>query len=221
MTSSTGALSRLRRPRRAVALGLPIAITSLSIAMITLVGGGASAATTSLKQSYSALTSTAPSTLRLATAQQMATPGFKNDGPTWSTDTPSPSSPLVGTIRQLPMTSPNTTSWIAESVEGDPCILTGPNHEIHGVWVVEGGCATGDDGIVRGTVNTSYDPGAPGAVVLSGVVPNGVTSVQVSFSDGSTQTALVDQNGWTLETTGQPVSTTDLPSGYVTSLEGR
>jgi hypothetical protein len=70
-------------------------------------------------------------------------------------------------------------------------------------------------------MDVSYDEETPGKVELAGVVPSGVTSVEVTFSNGSTETAQVSQNGWALEATGQPVRAVDLPSGYTVSLEGR
>jgi len=221
MTGRRRAMRWLRRPQRLVALGLCAAATCGITASALLTGGGAAAATASLNATYSALNSTGTTGLQLVTAKQLETPGFKGSGPTWQAEASNPSSPLPGTIRRLPSTAPNITSWIAESGEGDPCLLTSPNHKIHGVWVVTGGCATGPEADQQGAMTVDYDQEAPGTVELAGVVPDGVTAVEVTFADGSTKTATVSQNGWALEATGQPVRAVDLPSGAAVSLEGR
>jgi hypothetical protein len=222
MTRRTRVTRWLRSSQR-LALGLFAGAAGVVSAVVLLAGGGgAVAATTSLNATYTALDSSAGATgLQLVTAKQAETPGFKSNGPTWQTDASGSSSPLAATIRRLPATAPNITSWIAESAEGDPCLLASPNHRIHGVWVVSGGCATGPEGPEQGALDVNYDEETPGKVELAGVVPDGVTSVLVTFADGSSQTAQVNQNGWALEATGQPVSAVDQPSGYAVSLQGR
>lgn len=221
MTRRTRVTRWLRSPKR-IALGLFAGTAGVVSAVALLAGGGgAVAATTSINATYPALNSVGSTGLQLVTAKQAETPGFKGSGPTWQTEASNSSSPLPSTIRRLSSTAPNITSWIAKSAEGDPCLLTSPNHKIHGVWVVSGGCATGPEGAEQGAMDVSYDEETPGKVELAGVVPSGVTSVEVTFSNGSTETAQVSQNGWALEATGQPVRAVDLPSGYTVSLEGR
>lgn len=127
--------------------------------------------------------------------------------------------PRPDTIRRLPTTAPELSTWIAESTSGGICVLLSPNRKIRGTYVTGATCTPDASGRTEGTY-LSYGYPESSEVALAGVVPIGVSSVAATFSDGTRESVPVQEGGWALTSTRTPVSITALPGGTPAEIGG-
>lgn len=122
--------------------------------------------------------------------------------------------PIASSIRALDVSSPNLSAWAAKSLGGGVCVLVSHHQSAAEVPSVAYSCTVDQDGLARGaTAQLSQVPDSPGKVYVAGVVPSGVTSMEVTLADGDTQTVPVADGAWTLEADGEP-------AGYRPIAEG-
>lgn len=117
--------------------------------------------------------------------------------------------PAADSIRKVAVTVPTISAWIAKSIGGGVCVLSSRHQAIKGVYGVAVSCNPDPN---SGATVESEVPGTKGATV-AGVVPTGVSSVQVALADGTTKSVTVTDNAWALETETPVQSTHDVAGG--------
>jgi hypothetical protein len=111
--------------------------------------------------------------------------------------------PVAESIRKLPSDSPNVSAWIAESARGGICVLVSRRQAVKGSYPLGSSC-TATVSPSEGSYSELSAEGSSG-VAVAGVAPEGVSSVQVTLSDGKTETIPVVDDAWTLEEPVQSV----------------
>jgi hypothetical protein len=102
--------------------------------------------------------------------------------------------------------------WIAKSMGGGICVLLWAHQPPDSVPAVASSCSTNSEELGRGaTTQLSQLPNSPGKVYVAGVVPSSVGAMRVTLADGSTTTVGVTDNGWALETEGEPQGYQTIP----------
>jgi hypothetical protein len=168
--------------------------------------------------SYPALLGDAPLGLIVSDAAAARQEGSAQ--PVWRTAADSSrNTPRPQTIRRLPASDPHLESWIAESSTGGICVLLSPARAVNGVRAVGATCTNGPATLQAGTFLTyQYPEGRE--IALAGVAPSGVTSVLVTFADGTQQSSPVTGDGWSLQTAVTPISVTAEPTGSAVQIGG-
>jgi hypothetical protein len=111
--------------------------------------------------------------------------------------------PIATSLTNIALGNPNITLRIARSTEGGVCVFV----ERKGARGDGGSCASA--ALLR-TGATAEVHEASGEITIAGVVPDGVSSVNVELAGGGSQTVPVVDNGWAIE---------DAPASMVTSSD--
>jgi hypothetical protein len=169
------------------------------VVLITRSGAPARARPPAISSTYRALTSTAPTGLPLVSSRARANE-LSRTGPIFSAAAPTGeggSRVLPRTIRKLHIPLATHSAWIAESSEGGVCVLVSSHTPIEGHYPLGSSCGTAAN-LTEGAVGELTADGSR-TVTIVGVEPNGVTSVAVKLSDGTTETLPVSDNAWATE----------------------
>lgn len=100
--------------------------------------------------------------------------------------------PIASSMTTVALGKPNLKVTVAKSSEGGVCVFV----ERSGAKDAGGSCASPE--LLR-TGATAQVQEANGEMTIAGIVPDGVSSVKVDFTDGASQTAPVIDNGWAIE----------------------
>ncbi len=203
--------------RRLVLVVAALALVAVGlIVLITESANRAQAGVPTLSSTYAALTNTEPTGLPrvsdAARANELST-----KGPVIGTATPppasatDPSAPLPPTIRRLPIPLASASAWIAESNNGGVCLLVSPHKPIKGHYPIGMSCGSSLT-VTEGTYGELNEAGSAASTIV-GVEPNGVTSVTVKLSNGTTKTLPVSDNAWALEANASVQSATQTIGG--------
>jgi hypothetical protein len=186
-----------------------LALSFSALAVICVIfwsqaGPAARANDSSEYASYPALASTAPSGLPLVASHE----GGGSGGPTWPIEAPEGVQggwPISSSIRAVSVGAPGMSAWIAKSIGGGVCVLLWVHQPADAVPSVASSCTTDAEGLSRGaTTQLSQLPDSPGEVYVAGVVPSGVSSMDVTLADGSVQSVPVTDGAWALQAEGEP-----------------
>lgn len=164
-------------------------------------GGAAKADTPSPYANYSVLGNSEPSGLPIVTP---APAGVVAPAPTGPTFRASPPPHFVGdwpeasSIRRLSVAASTISAWVAKGVDGGLCVLSVHHQPIKGLYPVGITCAPPSN-LATGAYGQSETETSTTRTAV-GVVPNGVSAVEVQLSDGTTRTVGVTNNAWSLET---------------------
>jgi hypothetical protein len=210
-----GSLQKLTRRSVAVACVLLACTAGLALALTPNSKGSAAKATArSPFAAFPALNSAEPSGLTLVTHHGNE-PGTPSEGPTFPA-TPPPGAtedwPEARSIRKVPVELPTLSVWIAESVGGGVCVLSSGHAPVRpGVYGVAFSCAPAGRASAGATVES--ETAGSNRLTIAGVVPVGVSAVQVALADGSTKTAAVSGGAWALEAAAPMRSVHDVIGG--------
>jgi hypothetical protein len=214
--SSISAMTRwFTRPACLLVLGLLSSAVFVSIVLLT--GGGASAATvTPSYAGYPALSSVEPTGLPLVSRTSGTANGITPaaTGPTFPANPPADLTgdwPVATSIRKVSVDVPTVSAWISKSIDGGVCVLSSRHQPINGLYGVAFSCAP-TAGIDSGATVESEVPDSSNVTAV-GVVPAGVSSVQVTLTNGTTKTVAVSGNAWALETDSHIQSANDVAGG--------
>ncbi len=197
----------------AFACGLIAIVAVVLAARLSNGGNAAKASTPSLYSAYPALNSSEPTGLPLVTTPSLtnATPA----GPVFLASPPpgaAPESwPVAASIRRLPINLPIASAWIAKSIAGGICILDARHQPVNGHYGIGVSCSEPAQ-TDSGTYLESTVQGSP-VVTIMGVVPVGVSAVQVTLTNGSTKKVPVGDGAWGLETEAHLQSTANVVGG--------
>ncbi len=148
---------------------------------------------------YRALGGTGPTGLPIATPGSPAALAAK--GPSFPANPPAGMAshgPVATSIRRLPISLPNVSAWIGTNAEGGICVLAARHQPaLLGAYGLGIGCAPAALRESGAYLELQAD-GRKTAIV--GVVPDNVSSVQLTFTDGSKETVPTPGNAWALET---------------------
>lgn len=206
--------ARSRAAKRSIP-ALTLASIAVPISILLLSASGSTATPASDYAAYPALQSNRPTELEFVSSHNGTRESANR--PTWPLQTPegAQSWPLAESIRKLSASSPNMTAWIAKSLSGGICVLLWA-HQPAGDTPSIGSSCSGEteEDLKRGaTTYASEIPGEPGRVFAAGVVPSTVGAIVVTMADGTTKTAAVQENAWSLETDSYPQSYQTIPAG--------
>lgn len=207
-------ISPLTRRRFYLACSL-LTLAAIS-SFVLLSGSGATAkASASSLPSYSALDSTEPTELSLVTPGSPEAVALGAKGPTFPA---SPTAglashgPVVDSIRKLPIGLPDVSAWIAKSAEGGICVLASRHQPVaKGAYGVGMSCVPAAL-LESGTVLELQSDGSDVGTIV-GVVPDNVSAVQVTLSNGASETVPAAGNAWALESNAHFVSTQNVVGG--------
>jgi hypothetical protein len=190
--------------RRIMVGGALVLMAIVSFVLLNGSGGTAkaSAPTPPSYAAYPALSSNEPTGLPLVTHGSPAAATLGAQGPTFPASPPAEVAggwPEAVSIRKLSINVSTISAWIAKSIEGGVCVLLSRHQPIKGVYGVAVSCALAANINSTGATVESEVPGSNG-VTIAGVVPAGVSSVQVALTDGTSKTVVVSDNAWALET---------------------
>jgi hypothetical protein len=196
-----GSLQILTRRSVAVACVLLACTAGLVLALTSNSKGSAANATPrSPYAAFPALNGAEPSGLTLVTHHGNE-PGTPSAGPTFPATPPAGATedwPEAHSIRKVPVELPTLSVWIAKSVGGGLCVLSSSHKPVRpGVYGVAFSCAPADRASAGATVES--ETAGSNRITIAGVVPVGVSAVQVALADGSTKTAAVSGGAWALE----------------------
>jgi hypothetical protein len=216
MHRAQGIVRGLASPHVIVGLAVAIAVVVTAVVLMDENGQTARATEASEYAAYPALESNEPTGLPLV-ASHSASHEAGASGPTFPMDAPEgiqPGWPVAASIRAVNSGDPGMSVWIAKSMGGGICVLLWAHQPADSVPAVASSCSTSSEELGRGaTAQVSQLPDSPGKVYVAGVVPSSVGSVRVTLADGSTTTVGVTDNGWTLETEGEPQGYQTIPAG--------
>jgi hypothetical protein len=200
--------------RRAMIGGALALMAIVSFALLNGSGGTANANAPSSPSyaAYPALNSTEPTGLPLVTpnsqsAADLGGPAF----PAGSPAGPGGNGPIAESIRKLPITSPSFSTWIAKSGDGGICVLAARHQAIKGAYPI--GVSCGPASLLESGATIELHAADSGIVTIAGVVPDKVTSVQVTLTNGTTKTVTVADDAWALETEADIQSTRNVVGG--------
>jgi hypothetical protein len=189
-------------------LAISFSVTAATCVIFSSQAGPAAEASSSSEYaSYPALESTAPTGLELVASPAAASENHSTE-PTWPIEAPADVQggwPDASSIRALNVGVPGLSAWIARSVGGGICALLSRAQPAGSVPSVAYSCTIDAEGLSRGaTVQLSQLPDYPGKVYVVGVVPSGVSSMEVTQADGSVEFVPVTGGAWALEADGEP-----------------
>jgi hypothetical protein len=196
-----GSLQILTRRSVAVACAL-LACTAGLVLVLTSnsKGSAANAIPSSPYAAFPALNSAEPSGLALVRHSGNA-PAAPSAGATFPATPPAGPTkdwPEAQSIRKVPVKLPTLSAWIAKSIGGGVCVLSSSHEPVRpGVYGVAFSCAPADRASAGATVES--ETAGSNLITIAGVVPVGVSAVQVALADGSTKTAAVSGGAWALE----------------------
>jgi len=172
----------------------------------------ASAPKAPLHATYSALSATGPTGLPVVAPGSPAAATLGAKGPTFAATPASSNGPEAGSIRSLPVSTSTMSAWIATSASGGVCVLASPHQPvkpgIYGVGASCGTAATHDSG-----ATLEFEPPSGNRVMIAGVVPDDVSAVVVTLTDGESRAIPVASDAWTLETDAHLESTHNVVGG--------
>lgn len=216
MHRAQGIVRGIASPRGIVALTAAVAVMVTVAIWIDENGSTARATEASEYAAYPALESNAPTGLPLVSSHS-ASHETGASGPTFPMEAPEgiqPGWPVAASIRAVSVGDQGISVWIAKSMGGGICVLLWAHQPADSVPAVASSCSTSSEELGRGaTTQVSELPDSPGKVYVAGVVPSSVGSVRVTLADGSTTTVGVTDNGWALETEGEPQGYQTIPVG--------
>ncbi len=205
----------LTRRNAAYACGL-LAVGAVALTTLLSNGGStAKASTPSLYSAYPALNSREPTGLPVITAPSPnATPTgpvFLASPPQGATSSEREGWPEPASIRKLPVDLPIASAWIARNIAGGICILDARHQPVKGHYGVGVSCSEPS----RANSGTYLESSVPGSsvVTIMGVVPVGVSAIEVTLTDGSTKKVPVSDNAWGLEAEAHLKSTAIVAGG--------
>lgn len=196
----------LRKPRGILALGIP---TAGIIAALMLLNGGRDAAiasNNSVVSNYSILSKQAPSTLAVvqsgSEAREVA--ALHGGQPVLVAEKgPGALGVEPASVQEASLGDPNIQVWVGKTTSGGICVLAMVKGQ-PGSYGPASSCTT-QEGISKGAQLAFQKYGQkPG--YLAGVVPNGVSSIAITLSNGSTVTASVVDNAYAVELQNEAVS---------------
>jgi hypothetical protein len=205
----------LTRRNFALACGLLTAVAVVTFILLSNGSGATAKASAPPPPSYAAypaLSSTKPTGLPLVTHNSSAAANANTVAATGPTFPASPPPDVVGewpeaeSIRKVSVGVPAVSAWIAKGIGGGVCVLSSRHEAIKGVYGVAVSCNPTSS---AGATVESEVPGG-NAVTVAGVVPAGVSSVEVALTNGTTRTVPVADNAWALETDAHIQSTHDV-----------
>lgn len=197
--SAHGALTR----RRIVVAGATMAVIAVACFFVLRdAGGGTAKATTpSPYAAYSVLSSSEPSGLPIVTPAPPGVVAPVPSGPRFRA-TPPPHFvgdwPEAASIRKLPITASSLLAWVAKGIDGGLCVLSVHKQPIRGLYPVGITCTPASN-LGVGVYGQSQTATSNNRVAV-GVVPDGVSSVELSLSNGTARKVGVTSNAWALET---------------------
>ncbi len=207
----------LTRRNFALACGLLAIMAVVSLILLSNGSGAnakASAPPPASFAAYPALSSTEPTGLPLVTHSGSG-PDAPSAGPTFPATPPASATedwPEAQSIRKVSVDLPTISAWIARSTGGGLCVLSSRHEPVRpGVYGVAFSCAPADR--VSSGATVELEPAGSNRVTIAGVVPIGVSAVQVGLADGSTKTAAVTGGAWALETEASVQSVHDVMGG--------
>jgi hypothetical protein len=119
---------------------------------------------------------------------------------------------VVDSIRKLPISLPDVSAWIAKSAEGGICVLASRRQPVvQGEYGVGTSCVPAallDSGTVL-----ELRPDGSNVGTIIGVVPDNVSAVRVTLSNGTSDTVPAGGNAWALESDAHFVSTESVVGG--------
>jgi hypothetical protein len=204
----------IARHRRVLVAGL-LAIAAI-LAIILLLNGSGTTARASAPMlpsyaAYTALSSTESPGLTVATPGSPAALAAK--GPVFPANPPggmASHGPLVASIRRLPIALPTVSAWIAKSADGGICVLVSRHESVNGTYPLGISCEPAPLSESGATSEIETDGRK---TVTVGAVPDGVSSVRVAFTDGSSETVRVSRNAWALESDAHIANTRNVVGG--------
>lgn len=166
-------------------------------------GGTAAADAPSPYAAYSVLNSSGPSGLPIvnrttgtanSTAPAVSGPTFRASPPAhfvgdW---------PEAASIRKLSIAASAISAWVAKSIDGGLCVLSVHNQPIKGLYPIGMTCTSASN-LGTGVYGQS-ETATSNTRTAVGVVPDGVSAVEVTLGGGTTQKINVTNNAWSLET---------------------
>ena len=215
---NTSGIGRWRARRLLAAVALLLAATLGYLIAAKPDSRAAASGAPDASSLYPALANSRPRELTLSGAAPTAGETQQRQ-PVWYTAGGGEDRPLAGTIRLLPATDPELSSWIAQSPAGGVCVLLAPARGVGGTRPIGATCTPGTDQLQVGTYIT-YEYPEGGTYAIAGVAPAGVDAVQLTFPDGSTRTVPVSEDGWALESTHMPLAVREQPDGLTISTGG-
>jgi hypothetical protein len=202
--------------RRAMIGGVLALMAIVSFALLNGSGGAANASAPPPPSyaAYSALNSTDPTGLPLVTpnSPNAAALGAKEPAfPVGSPAGPGGNGPIAESIRRLPINIPTSSAWIAKSGDGGVCVLASRHQAVKGAYPIAVSC--GPASLLESGATVELHAAGNGIVTIAGVVPDKVTSVQVTLTNGATKTVAVADDAWALEAEADIQSTQNVMGG--------
>jgi hypothetical protein len=170
----------LSRTKALVLFALAIAALGTALLIVTTSGGSARAGSAQAvtQSDYSVLDSSAAGDAS-SLAPRSASSGEGDE-------------PIASSMTNIALGKPNITLRIAKSTRGGVCVFV----ERSGAKGVGGSCSSAE--LLRtGTIAEVHEDS--GEITIAGVVPDGVSSVNVQYAGGASQTVPVVDNGWAVE----------------------
>jgi hypothetical protein len=205
--------------RRNIALGCGLLAIVAVVSLILLSNDSGATANASAPPppsyaAYPALNSTEPTGLPLVTHSGNG-PAAPSAGPTFPATPPASATeewPEAQSIRKVSVKLPTISAWISKGISGGLCVLSSSHAPVRpGVYGVAFSCAPADRASSGATVES--ETAGSNRITIAGVVPIGVSAVQVGLADGNTKIAVVSGGAWALETEASIQSVHDVVGG--------